>query len=165
MTEYLNTSQLYNWAIDWIRSNVLVATNAEQLATAAGIFAFFLFFVRPLNRFFVSRAERFSVGTIRQILLPLALTGPWLLLLLGFWFSTLVFAERQHSTAILRLAESLTLAWVIIKLSSRLVRSDQLARALAVLAFIIAALNIAGLLDTVTGLLELDGGVRWHTAR
>src|SRR5215472_16495949 len=154
MADYLNTSQLYNWAIDWIRSNVLIATNAEQLATVAGIFAFFLFSVRPLNRFFVSRAERFSVGTIRQILLPLALTGPWLLLLLGLWFSTLVFAERQLSTPILRLAESLTLAWVIIKLSSRLVRSDQLARALAVLAFIIAALNIAGLLDTVTGLLD-----------
>jgi len=154
VTDYLNTSQLYNWAIDWIRSNVLVVTNAEQLATVAGIFAFFLFFVRPLNRFFVSRAERFSVGAIQQILLPLALTGPWLLLLLGFWFSTLVFAERQLSTPILRLAESLTLAWVIIKLSSRLVRSDQLARALAVLAFIIAALNIAGLLETVTSLLD-----------
>jgi small-conductance mechanosensitive channel len=154
MADYLNTSQLYNWAIDWVRSNVLIATNAEQLATVAVIFAFFLFFVRPLNKFFVSMAERFSVGATRQILLSLALTGPWLLLLLGFWFSTLVFAERQLSTAILRLAESLTLAWVIIKLSSRLVRSDQLARALAVLAFIIAALNIAGLLDTVTGLLD-----------
>jgi small-conductance mechanosensitive channel len=43
---------------------------------------------------------------------------------------------------------------VIIKLSSRLVRSDRLARALAVLAFMIAALNIAGLLGTVTGLLD-----------
>jgi len=154
MADYLNAPQLYNWAIDWIRSNVLIATNAEQLATAAGIFACFLFFVRPLNKFFVSMAERFSVGAIRQILLPLALTAPWLLLLLVFWFSTLVFAERQLGTTILRLAESLTLAWVIIKLSSRLVRSDRLARALAVLAFIIAALNIAGLLETVTGLLD-----------
>jgi len=75
-------------------------------------------------------------------------------LLLAFWFTTLVFAERHFGTRILRLAESLTLAWVIIKLSSRLVRSDQLARALAVLAFMIAALNIAGLLGTVTGLLD-----------
>ena len=98
--------------------------------------------------------ERFSVRAVRQILLPLALTGPWLLLLLGFWFATLVFAERHLGTTILRLAESLTLAWVIIKLSSRLVRSDRLARALAVLAFLVAALNIAGLLGTVTGLLD-----------
>ena len=154
MADYLNAPQLYNWAIDWIRSNVLIATNAEQLATVAVIFVCFLFFVRPLNRFFVGLAERFSVRTVRQILFPLALTGPWLLLLLAFWFATLVFAERQLGTTILRLAESLTLAWVIIKLSSRLVRSDRLARALAVLAFVIAALNIAGLLGTVTGLLN-----------
>jgi small-conductance mechanosensitive channel len=154
MTDYLNASQLYSWAIDWIRSNVLIAANAEQLATLACIFALFLFFVRPLNKFFVSMAERFSARATRQILLPVALTGAWLLLLLAFWFSTLVFTERHLSTTILRLAESLTFAWVIIKLSSRLVRSDQLARALAVLAFMIAALNIAGLLETVTGLLD-----------
>src|SRR6516162_401970 len=154
MPDYLNTSQLYNWAIDWIRSNVLIATNAEQLATVAAIFVCFFFFVRPLNRFFVGMTERFSVRAIHQILLPLALMGSWLLLLLAFWFATLVFAEWQLGTTILRLAESLTLAWVIIKLSSRLVRSDRLARALAVLAFMIAALNIAGLLGTVTGLLD-----------
>ena len=154
MADYLDAPQLYGWAIDWIRSNVLIAKNAEQLATVVGAFTFFLFLVRPLNKFFVSMAERFSVRAIRQILLPLAVAGPWLGLLLAFWFSTLVFTERQLSTTILRLAESLTLAWVIIKLSSRLVRNDQLARALAVLAFIIAALNIAGLLDTVAGLLD-----------
>ena len=154
MADYLDASQLYNWVIDWIRSNLLIATNAEQLATVAVIFVCFLFFLRPLNRFFVSLADRFSLRTVRQVLFPLALTGPWLLLLLTFWFSTLVFAERHLATTILRLAESLTLAWVIIKLSSRLVHSDRLARALAVLAFVIAALNIAGLLDTVTGLLD-----------
>jgi small-conductance mechanosensitive channel len=154
MADYLNTTQLYNWAIDWIRSNVLIATNAEQLATVAAILVCFLFFVRPLNRFLVGMTERFSVRAIHQILLPLALTAPWLLLLLGFWSATLVFADWQLGTTILRLAESLTLAWVIIKLSSRLVRSDRLARALAVLAFVVAALNIAGLLGTVTGLLD-----------
>jgi small-conductance mechanosensitive channel len=154
MADYLNAAHLYGWAVSWIRSNVLIVTNAEQLATAAGIFACFLFFVRPLRNFFVGAAERFSVRPVRQILLPLALTGPWLLLLMALWFATLVFAERQLGTTILRLAESLALAWVIIKLSSRLVRSDQLARALAALAFVIAALNIAGLLGTVTHLLD-----------
>jgi hypothetical protein len=129
------------------------------------MFVCFLFFVRPLKKFLLGMAERVSVRAVRQILLPLALTGSWLLPLLAFRFATLVFAERQLGTTILRLAESLALAWVIIKLSSRLVRSDRLARALAVLAFVIAALNIAGLLGTVTGLLELDGGVGWLAAR
>lgn len=154
MADYIDASQLYTSAIDWFRSNVLIATNAEQLATVAVIFVCFLFFLRPLNRFFVTLAEWFSLRTLRQVLFALALTGPWLLLLLAFWFSILVFAERHLGTTILRLAESLTLAWVIIKLSSRLVHSDRLARALAVLAFIVAALNIAGLLGTVTGLLD-----------
>jgi hypothetical protein len=41
MADYLNIPQLYDWTIEWLRSNVLIATNAEQLATVAGIFAFF----------------------------------------------------------------------------------------------------------------------------
>jgi hypothetical protein len=68
MADYLNGPQLYNWAIEWIRSNVLIATNAEQLATVAAIFVCFLFFVRPLNRFFVGMTERFSVRAVHQIL-------------------------------------------------------------------------------------------------
>jgi len=154
MADYINAPQLYNWAFDWIQSNVLIAANAEQLATVAVILVCFLSFRLPLNKFFVSLAERSSVRAIRQVLFPLALAGAWLVLLLAFWFSTLVFAERHLRTTILRFAESLTLAWVIIKLSSRVVYSDRLARGLAVLAFIIAALNIAGLLGAVTGLLD-----------
>ena len=154
MADYINAPQLYNWAFDWIQSNVLIAANAEQLATVAVILVCFLSVRLPLNKFFVSLAERSSVRAIRQVLFPLALAGAWLVLLLAFWFSTLVFAERHLGTTILRFAESLTLAWVIIKLSSRVVYSDRLARGLAVLAFIIAALNIAGLLGAVTGLLD-----------
>jgi small-conductance mechanosensitive channel len=52
------------------------------------------------------------------------------------------------------LAESLALAWCIIKLSSGLVRSERLARSVAAAAFIIAALNIAGLLNAVVRLLD-----------
>jgi hypothetical protein len=69
MADYLNTSQLYDWATGWIRSNVLIATNAEQLATVAAIFVCFLFLVRPLNRFSIGMAERFSVRAVRQILI------------------------------------------------------------------------------------------------
>jgi hypothetical protein len=37
MVDYLNAPHLYNWGVDWLRSNVLIATNAEQLATVAAI--------------------------------------------------------------------------------------------------------------------------------
>ena len=46
------------------------------------------------------------------------------------------------------------LVWVLIRLSSMLVRDERLARAVAVLAWIIAALNIAGLITPVVELLD-----------
>ena len=46
------------------------------------------------------------------------------------------------------------LVWVLIRLSSMLVRDERLARAVAILAWIIAALNIAGLIAPVVGLLD-----------
>lgn len=154
MADYLFSPQIYQPAIDWARANVLIASNAEQLAVVVAIVALFLAVIRPLRGFCTGVANRFSPGAVRAILIPIAEISPWLLLLLVFWFTTLVFAERQIGTAILRLAESLTLAWVIIRLSSSLVRSKPLARTLAVLAFTVAALNIAGLLDAVVHLLD-----------
>lgn len=49
---------------------------------------------------------------------------------------------------------SLVLAWMLIRLSSALVRDERLARAIAGAAWIIAALNIAGLIAPVIGLLD-----------
>ena len=49
----------------------------------------------------------------------------------------------------MRLAESLVLVWVLIRLRSLLVRDERLARAIAIFAWIIAALNIAGLITPV----------------
>jgi hypothetical protein len=44
------------------------------------------------------------------------------------------------------------LVWVLNRLSSTLARDERLSRAVAVLAWIIAALNIAGLINPVAGL-------------
>jgi len=154
VTDYLNRLPFFDPAVDWVRANILTASDLEQLAAVAAILVLFVLFVLPLRRFFVGLSSRFSLSVFRNILIPLAETAPWLILLLVFRFAVLVFAERQLGVAVLRLAESLTLAWVIIKLSSGLVRNQRLARTLAVVAFVIAALNIAGLLDPTTHLLD-----------
>lgn len=154
MLDQLDALQIYGLATDWMRSNVLIASNAVQLAAVAAIWGLFLVVVRPLRRFLVGLTRRFSLGVIRSVLVPLAETAPWIILLLAFWFATLVFAERELGVGVLRLAESLTLAWVIIRLSSGFVRSEHVARAVAAVAFIIAALNIAGLLNAVVHLLD-----------
>src|SRR5215469_10747845 len=154
MPHDLDVPQIYSAVVAWLRSNVLIADNAVQLAAVVGVVSLFLVFVRRLRLFSVGLTRRVSLGAVRNILVPVAETVPWLLLLLAFWFATLVFAERQLGVAVLRLAESLTLAWCIIKLSSGLVRSERLARTVAVAAFMIAALNIAGLLNPVIQLLD-----------
>jgi small-conductance mechanosensitive channel len=154
VADYLSLLQFSGPVIHWVRANVLIASNAEQLAAVAGILGLFVSLVRRLRGFFIGLTGRFSLGVVGNILIPLAETAPWLILLLVFWFATLVFAERQLGVALLRLAESLTLAWVIVKLSSGLVRSERWSRTLAVVAFVIAALNIAGLLDAVMHLLD-----------
>jgi small-conductance mechanosensitive channel len=154
MLDYLNWLQIYDPAVDWLRSNVFIASNAVQSAVVAGILGLFLVILGSLRQFFVGLTRRFSLGVIRGVLVPVVETAPWIILLLAFWFATLVFAERQLGVAVLRLAESLTLAWVIIRLSSGLVRSERLARTVAVIAFGVAALNIAGLLPAVIHLLD-----------
>ncbi len=79
----------------------------------------------------------------------------WVALLLGCSGSlALRFNEAGDRADLLRLAESLVLVWVLIRLSSMLVRDERLARAIAVLAWIIAALNIAGLIVPVVNLMD-----------
>ena len=86
--------------------------------------------------------------------MALARVAEWIVLLLALWFAQLAFNAAGHRADLLRLAESLVLVWVLIRLSSMLVRDERLARAIAVFAWIIAALNIAGLVAPVIGLMD-----------
>lgn len=78
----------------------------------------------------------------------------WIVLLLLLWFARVAFNDTGHRADVLRLAESLALVWVLIRVSSMLVRDERLARAVAILAWVIAALNIAGMIGPVVGLLD-----------
>jgi small-conductance mechanosensitive channel len=127
---------------------------AAQIVIAGVLLVGFVVLAPRLRRALVGRAEHVSLGATRQILMPLAVTAPWVVLLLVLWFATLVAQNAHLGIGVLRLAESLALAWVIIKLSSSLVSNENLARALAVSAFIVAALNIAGMIHPVIDLLD-----------
>src|SRR5271170_6254906 len=73
--------------------------------------------------------------------------------LLLVWFAILAFRAIGLPGALLRLVESLAIAWVVIRLSSDLVRNPRTALAIAVAAWILAALNIAGLVAPILDLL------------
>jgi small-conductance mechanosensitive channel len=91
---------------------------------------------------------------LRPVAQALANAASPILLLLLLWFATLAAGAAGLRSDLLRLAESLVLVWVLIRLSSRLVRNEYLARTVAVVAWIVAALNIAGLIGPVVNLLD-----------
>jgi small-conductance mechanosensitive channel len=101
---------------------------------------------RSLNR----GVGRLSPSPLRSVAQALVNAASPILLLLLLWFATLAAGAAGLRSDLLRLAESLVLVWVLIRLSSRLVKNEYLARMVAVVAWIVAALNIAGLLDAMS---------------
>lgn len=138
----------------WVELNVLVWSTLEQAVCALVLLLLFLAVFRPLRRALVQQAEHVPVGPLRHIVVAVAKVGPWISLLLALWFATLAFRAAGQRTNLLLLLESAVLAWVVIRLSSRLVRDPRLSQAVALAAWIIAALNIAGLINPVLGLLD-----------
>jgi small-conductance mechanosensitive channel len=138
----------------WVEFNVLIWSTLEQAVCALVLLLLFLAVLRPLRRGLVHEAERIPFGPLHHIAVALAKVGPWITLLLTLWFATLAFRAAGQRTNLLLLLESAVLAWVVIRLSSRLVRDPRLSQAVALAAWIIAALNIAGLINPALGLLD-----------
>src|SRR5215472_14692666 len=141
-------------AADWLERNVLLPSLLAQ-AISIAILVLLTWWTSPrLQRLALNLAAHDAVGPLHRIVATLARVAGWISLLLLLWFARLAFNGMDHRADLLRLAESLVLAWVLIRLSSALVRDERLARAIAGGAWIIAALNIAGLITPVIGLLD-----------
>ena len=140
-------------ALVWFRQNVLVWSSLAQLVAAAAALLLSRAVARPLVRGLVPTIARLTVVPVRRVLAGLVDALPWLLLILLVWFEERAFEATGTAPRLLRLVESLTLAWIIIRVSSGLVRSPRLARLFAGAAWIVAALNIAGLIGPAVGLL------------
>ncbi|MCR9220664.1 MAG: mechanosensitive ion channel [Alphaproteobacteria bacterium] len=82
---------------------------------------------------------------------------PWTLFLLLLWLAAGVterIAPDARGLWLLRTAASLTFAWVAITLLTGVIRTHVLARTAAAVIWIIAALNILGLLDPAVAVLD-----------
>src|ERR1700679_3024604 len=111
MGDFLAVTQLADSAYDWLRARVLVASVAEQAVTVAVLTGLLFVYGPPLRRLLGARVVLLSAGTAQQVLMVLVGVAPWFVLLLTFWFTILVFHDNGGDTAVLRLAESLALAW------------------------------------------------------
>lgn len=86
-------------------------------------------------------------STLRGLLWPI-------LLLLTLWIAQPISAELGFGSYVIRISASLLSAWVFIRLISSAVRDPFWSNALAVLIWIIAALNILRLLNPTIALLD-----------
>jgi small-conductance mechanosensitive channel len=108
----------------------------------------------PLKRMLADRLARMPTGPAHQLLLALVRVVPWLVLLLILWLGRFAFHEAGRHARLLHLAENLALAWVIIRFTSALVRNTKVASAIAMAAWLFAALNIVGLIEPTLHVLD-----------
>ncbi len=94
--------------------------------------------------------ERFG-KPVAEVLAPLSLPVIWLTLQ---WFSVFAAENAKWSSQLIEIVVSLLTAWVIIRLASTLIGNATWARAIAMAAWTIAALNITGLLGPTAQVLD-----------
>ena len=149
---------LWHRAETWLLVNVWTVVNLVQIAVVLAAFIAARFAAPPLARLIGQiNIQRFPEGPARRLLrlLPgLILPVLWLV---GMWLADWIAIHTGSASHILRLAESLLAAWVVINLSSGLVRDPTWARLIAGTVWIVAALNILGLLTATTAFLNSIG--------
>lgn len=154
MDELITPQQLAELAAaawTWAREQLFVLPNLVQLLTVAVALAGAAF-ARPRLRRLIERLAtgprwKRSRDTLQSLLLPLA----WLLLVGIAWQAAVL---QGWPARILEIAASLLMAWVIINVASLLFSNPVWARAVAITAWTLAALNILRLLDPTVALLD-----------
>ena len=139
----------------WVLANILVLSTAVQFAVVATAFVIAWITAGRFKRWLEKGwdypwYERFG-RPVAQALAPLSLPVLWLTLQ---WFSISAAENAGWPNHLIEIVVSLLTAWVIIRLASTLIRNAAWARAIALLAWTIAALNITGLLDPTTEVLD-----------
>jgi small-conductance mechanosensitive channel len=147
-------ARITDYVTHLLRDQALLLSLAEQAAFIVTTLVLVSFAGRPLRRILTERVGRVSPGPSFQLLTALVGVAPWLILLTLFWAGRMSFNAAGLRANFLHLAENLALAWVIIRITSGLVRNPKVASAIALAAWLFAALNILGLIDPTLALLD-----------
>lgn len=140
---------------EWLQSDVFVLDTLICL----GIILVAATVARPLAtrlqkqfQILIERESRFSVlDRLWQSARDISYPGIWLLLL---WISVLVTEIWGITNTSLVITTSLLAAWVIIESATILVSSHFWSRTIAISAWLLAALNILGILDPTIAFLD-----------
>lgn len=140
---------------DWVIANVLTTATLVQIGAIVGALILARVLAPSLRRWIDTRiVKRFAqLRGRRGSYIVLALTLPVLWLALE-WLAMLLVGRMGLPTALIRIVTSLLAAWVIIRFTSSLVRDSLWSTIVAVVAWSLAAMNILGILDDATVILD-----------
>ena len=140
---------------DWAIANVLTTATLVQIGAIVGALIVARLLAPSLRRWIDTRiVKRFAeLRGRRGSYIVLALTLPVLWLALE-WLAMLLVGRMGLPTALIRIVTSLLAAWVIIRFTASLVRDPLLSTIVAVAAWSLAAMNILGILDDATVILD-----------
>jgi len=148
---------LEDWArtgIAWAGDRFFNLNTAAQLVLTLVVAAAAWWLGPRLGQGLRVRGERLTGWAAIQLVSAAAAAVPGLLFLLLLQLVALGFDRAGYPSHLVRLVFSLALAWVVIRFSSSFVRDRTLAQLIAAIAFLIAALNIAGLIGSTVALLD-----------
>jgi len=153
--ELARVQGLIEQLLTWLTANVFVLGPLLQIL-AVGLAFLIARLVAPRIEKLLSGAtppkeyERYFQNVVR-ILNPQILPVIWIVLQ---WFTVIAADQAGWSSHVIGSVVSLLTAWIIIRLASSMVANPSWSRAIAVIAWTIAALNIIGWLDPATAVLE-----------
>ncbi len=136
-----------------IQDRSLLLNIALQVIFIGGALAVLRLFGDRLKTLLRVRTASLS-GPAAPLVAAIVGIAPFAALVLALWAGRLGFGEAGQGTTLLHLAESLALAWVVIRLTSGFVRNPALAKTIATAAWVFAAIDILGLLDPIMRVLD-----------
>lgn len=158
MEDGLTFSQIEDYGrslIEFLSANVFTYDRLGELGAIAAAFMIALALAPRLRRLLtrLGAMERLPVlarDGLRLVRL-LALPGLWLILQ---WFTLIGAREIGHTTALLLIAVNLLVAWVVIRLASRLIRQTVWSNLVFVMVWTVVAVNVLGLSEPLVTSLD-----------
>ncbi|MCW8836548.1 MAG: mechanosensitive ion channel [Rhodospirillales bacterium] len=152
--EFLRTAE------SWLFGEVLTIGTLGQAVAVILAFVVARLVAKPLAKWVHSLADgrwtETRVDKIAAVLGPLTLPFLWLTLV---WLATVIAAGAKLPHHLITIAVSLITVWIIIRLTSSVIRNPAWAKVISVMAWSVAALNILNLLDPTLALLD---GLAFH---
>jgi small-conductance mechanosensitive channel len=164
--------QAFEQFVQWLFGDILGWANVIQIPALVLTAGIAWLACRPLRAWLTARLDRVGENSyldwfghhrtwVSDRLIPLTTPIAWAT---GLWISVSIAQQAGWPHAVAQIAINLVLAWLVIRLVAHVVPNPALAQLIAVLAWVVAALNILHLLGPTLDLLDrtaiLVGGLR-----